>query len=213
VDGRRLISYDERDIDFDLLVTVPLNMGADFIARSGLGDELNLVHVDRETMRSTVDPHVFVLGDASDLPTSKAGSVAHFAVETFTNNFVQLVHGEPMTDRFDGHANCFVESGDGRALLLDFNYDTQPLPGQYPVPGVSPLSLLTETSGATTGASSPSAGCTGTSCCPDGRCPCPRTCPWPASTPRSENDACHHHRKPRDPRRRRGVPHRVRRVG
>jgi sulfide:quinone oxidoreductase len=49
-----------------------------------------------------------------------------------------------MSHSFDGHANCFVESGRGRALLLDFNYDTQPLTGAFPLPVVGPMSLLKE---------------------------------------------------------------------
>ncbi len=144
-DRRALVSYDEREIPFDLLVTVPVNMGADLVARSGLGDELNYVHVDRGTNQSTRYPNVFALGDAADLPTSKAGSVAHFSVEVFIENFLQHVAGLPMTGRFDGHANCYVESGGGKALLLDFNYDTQPLTGTYPVPRLGPFHLLEET--------------------------------------------------------------------
>jgi sulfide:quinone oxidoreductase len=144
VDNQTLVSYDEREIPFDLLVTVPLNMGADFVAHSGLGDELNLVPVDKHTLLSKAYPNIFALGDASDIPTSKAGSVAHFSVEVFTGNFLQHVRGEPMTGRFDGHANCFVESGDGKGLLIDFNYDTEPLPGRYPIPAVGPFSLLKE---------------------------------------------------------------------
>lgn len=144
IDGTTLVSYDEREIPFDLLVTVPLNMGADYVARSGLGNELNLVPVDRHTMLSKAHDTIFALGDANDIPTSKAGSVAHFAVDVFTGNFVQHVAGEPMTGRFDGHANCFVESGRGKALLIDFNYDTEPLPGTYPVPRVGPFRLLDE---------------------------------------------------------------------
>jgi sulfide:quinone oxidoreductase len=145
VDGTTLISYDEREIPFDLLVTVPLNMGADYVGRSGLGNELNLVPVDRRTLLATAYPNIFALGDASDIPASKAGSVAHFSVEVFADNFVRYTAGEPMSGGFDGHANCFVESGDGKALLIDFNYDTQPLPGRYPVPGIGPFSLLEET--------------------------------------------------------------------
>ena len=147
VDDERkvLVSYDEREVPFDLLVTIPLNMGADFIARSGLGDELNYVCVDKHTLRSTTHDNIFAIGDASDIPASKAGSVAHFSVEMFVDNFLQLVRGQPMTGAFDGHANCFVETGDGKALLIDFNYDTQPLPGKYPLPVVGPLSLLKET--------------------------------------------------------------------
>jgi len=147
VDNERrcIVSYDEREIPFDLLVTVPLNMGADFVARSGLGDELNYVPVDAGTFLSKASDKVFAIGDAADLPTSKAGSVAHFAVEVFVENFLHHIRGEEMPLRFDGHANCFVESGGGKALLIDFNYDVQPLPGKYPLPVVGPLSLLQET--------------------------------------------------------------------
>jgi sulfide:quinone oxidoreductase len=142
---KAIVSYDEREIPFDLLVTVPLNMGADFVARSGLGDELNYVAVDNETFLSEKFDNIFAVGDAADLPTSKAGSVAHFAIEIFTENFIQYIGGEEMTHAFDGHANCFIESGGGKGLLIDFNYDTQPLPGKYPLPGVGPFSLLGET--------------------------------------------------------------------
>lgn len=139
-----LVSYDEREVPFDLLVTVPLNMGADYVARSGLGDELNYVPVDKHTLLSTAWPNIFALGDASDIPASKAGSTAHFAVEVFAENFVHHIRGEAMPERFDGHANCFIESGGGKALLLDFNYDTEPLPGTFPLPVVGPFGLLRE---------------------------------------------------------------------
>ncbi len=142
---KTLVSYDEREIPFDLLVTVPLNMGADFIARSGLGNEVNFVPVDHHTLLSKQHDNIFALGDAADVPTSKAGSVAHFEVEIFTENFLRYIDGLEMTEKFDGHANCFVESGHGKALLLDFNYEVEPLPGKYPLPGIGPLSLLEET--------------------------------------------------------------------
>ena len=130
---------------FDLLVTVPLNMGADFVGRSGLGDELNYVPVDKHTLQSKAFENMFAVGDSSDIPTSKAGSVAHFSVEIFVANFLQLIAGKPMTGSFDGHANCFIESGDGKGLLIDFNYDTEPLTGAYPLPLAGPMALLKET--------------------------------------------------------------------
>ncbi len=147
IDAERkvLVSYDEREVPFDLLVTVPLNMGADFVARSGLGDELNYVPVDRHTQLSTKHDNIFALGDASDIPASKAGSVAHFSVEIFVANFLEHIAERSMTGAFDGHANCFVESGGDKALLIDFNYDTEPLPGAYPLPVIGPLRLLKET--------------------------------------------------------------------
>jgi sulfide:quinone oxidoreductase len=75
-DAKKIVSYDEREVEYDLLVSVPLNMGDDVIARSGLGDELNYVPVDKHTFLSTKHANVFALGDASNVPASKAGSVA-----------------------------------------------------------------------------------------------------------------------------------------
>ena len=144
-DEKKLISYDEREVEYDLLVTIPLNMGAEVIARSGLGNELNYVPVDNHNFLSKEYDNVFAIGDAADLPTSKAGSVAHFAVEVFADNFLRHVEGLPMLEQFDGHANCFIESGHGKGLLIDFNYDTEPLPGKYPLPGIGPFTLLKET--------------------------------------------------------------------
>jgi sulfide:quinone oxidoreductase len=144
LEARTLVSYDEREVPFDLLVTVPLNMGAPFVARSGLGDELNHVKVDKHTFLADGHDDIFALGDAANLPTSKAGSVAHFAVDVFVANFLRHVDGLAMTERFDGHANCFIESGDGKAMLLDFNYETEPLLGHFPLPEIGPLTLLAE---------------------------------------------------------------------
>ncbi len=143
-DQKLLVSYDEEEVNYDLLVTVPVNMGADVIARSGLGDELNHVPVDKHTFLSTKHDNIFALGDAAALPTSKAGSVAHFAVEVFVENFLRYIEGLPMLEQFDGHANCFIESGFGKGILIDFNYDVEPLPGKYPLPGIGPFSLLQE---------------------------------------------------------------------
>ena len=143
-EGRKLVSYDEREVPYDLLVTVPLNMGADLVANSGMGDELNFIPVDQYTFLSPKHDNVFVLGDAAAIPTSKAGSVAHFAVETFAENFMRYIDGLEMLPLFDGHANCFIESGFGKGLLIDFNYEVEPLPGRYPLPGVGPFTLLEE---------------------------------------------------------------------
>lgn len=139
-----MVSMDEREIPFDLLVTVPVNMGADFLARSDLGDDLNYVPVSKETFLSKKYSNIFALGDASDVPASKAGSVAHFAIDLFAENFMEHIESRPMTHNFDGHANCFIESGNGKGLLIDFNYKIEPLTGMYPLPHLGPFSLLKE---------------------------------------------------------------------
>ncbi len=141
----KIVSWDEKEVDYDLLVTVPTNMGDAAMERSGLGDELNFVATDRHTLQSKQHPNIFVLGDATDLPSSKAGSVAHFQAEVLTENILHHANAEPLASQFDGHANCFIESGYGKAFSLDFNYDVQPVEGKYPLPGIGPFSLLRET--------------------------------------------------------------------
>jgi sulfide:quinone oxidoreductase len=143
-DAKKLISFEEEEIEYDLLVTVPVNMGAEVIEQSGLGDELNHVPVDKHNFLSTKFDNIFALGDAANLPTSKAGSVAHFAVEVFVENFLRHIDGLSMPHKFDGHANCYIESGFGKGILIDFNYDVEPLPGKFPLPGIGPFSLLQE---------------------------------------------------------------------
>ena len=143
---KKLVAWDDTEVGYDLLVSVPTNMGDACIERSGLGNELNFVPTDKETLLADGLENVFVIGDATNLPSSKAGSVAHFQSEILFENFLEHIEGRPMTARFDGHANCFIESGFGKGLLIDFNYLTEPLPGEFPLPGVGPFSLLKESS-------------------------------------------------------------------
>ena len=119
-------------------------MGDAVMERSGMGDELNYVPTDKHTLAALDHADVFVLGDATNLPSSKAGSVAHFQAEVLTENVLRQIEGQSLLPDFDGHANCFIESGFGKALLIDFNYETEPLPGKFPLPGVGPFTLLEE---------------------------------------------------------------------
>ncbi|MGC8595689.1 MAG: type III sulfide quinone reductase, selenoprotein subtype [Candidatus Kryptoniota bacterium] len=141
----KIISYDGREVSYDLLVTIPTNMGSEVIARSGLGDEMNYVPTDPKTLQSKSYENIFVIGDAADLPTSKAGLVAHFESEVLLENFLRVAEGRKPVPKFDGHANCFIESGFGKGILIDFNYEVEPLPGKFPLPGIGPFSLLQET--------------------------------------------------------------------
>jgi sulfide:quinone oxidoreductase len=142
--GGTLTSYDGRIVPFDLLVSVPLHGGAAYVGRSpGLGDALDFVLTDPGTLQARAKPNVFALGDATDLPASKAGSVTHFEGEILERNIMSFLAGEPLEAGFDGHANCFVETGFHKALLIDFNYETEPLPGRFPT-ALGPLPLLQE---------------------------------------------------------------------
>lgn len=138
--GGKLVGYDGRELQFDLAVVVPLHCGAAYVGRSeGLGDDLNFVPTDQHTLQSKARPNVFAIGDATNVPASKAGSVTHFEGEVLVDNIIRYLAGEPLAEGYDGHANCFIETGFGKALLIDFNYDTEPLPGHFPAAVGMPL--------------------------------------------------------------------------
>ena len=132
------------EIPFDCLVTIPLHSGDQVIQDTGLGDEFGFVRADKHTLQSTVKENVFVLGDAGNFPTSKAGSVVHFQADILTENLMCYIEKRPFTGKFDGHSNCYIETGHGKGALIDFNYETEPLAGHFPFPGVGPFSLLKE---------------------------------------------------------------------
>lgn len=143
-DRKVLVSYDEKEVPFDLLVSVPVNKGDQMVEESNLGDEdgLNFIPTDKNTLQSKAHKNIFVIGDATNVPASKAGSVAHFEAEILTENILNYIHDEPFEGSFDGHSNCFIETGYGKATLIDFNYTTEPLPGKFPFAVVGPMDLL-----------------------------------------------------------------------
>ena len=142
---KKIVSYDGLEVKFDVLTIVPVNTGDEAIERSGMGDDLGFIPTDKHTLRSEKHENIFVLGDASNIPTSKAGSVVHFAAEILFENLMSAIEGRELLAKFDGHANCYIETGFGKGSLIDFNYDTEPLPGTYPLPGIGPFGLLKNT--------------------------------------------------------------------
>jgi sulfide:quinone oxidoreductase len=138
--GGKLVGYDGREVPFDLAVVIPLHSGAAYVGRSeGLGDDLNFVPTDKRTLQTAAKPNVFAIGDATNVPASKAGSVTHFEGEVLVENIIRFIDGKELEATFDGHANCFIETGFGKALLIDFNYETEPLPGHFPTAVGMPL--------------------------------------------------------------------------
>ncbi len=143
-DARILTSWDERELAYDLLVTVPTHMGAPFVEASGLGNEQAFVPTEPHSLFAKGHDNILVLGDATDLQSSKAGSVAHFQSEVIVENVLRTLRGDSPVEEFDGHSTCFIESGFGKALPIDFNYETEPLPGKFPLPWLGPMTLLEE---------------------------------------------------------------------
>ncbi len=131
--GGRLISYDEREVPFDLAVVIPAHNGAPYVTRSpGLGDVLGFVEADEHTLQAKAAANIFVLGDAASIPISKAGSVTHFEGEILVENIRCFLEGRTLSASFDGHSNCFIETGFSKAMLIDFNYEVEPETGHYP---------------------------------------------------------------------------------
>jgi sulfide:quinone oxidoreductase len=143
-ENNKIVDYIDKEVPYDLLVTVPTNMGDEVIERSGLGDDLNFVPTHHNTLQSLNNENIFVIGDATNVPASKAGSVAHFQAETLTDNILLYINGKPLKEEFDGHANCFIETGNNKALLIDFNYEQEPVTGTFPFAVIGPLKLLKE---------------------------------------------------------------------
>ncbi len=145
-DEKTIESYKGDKIGYDLLVSIPPNFGAKFIGDSGLGDPMCYVDTDQNTLKAKNFDNVYVIGDATNVPTSKAGAVAHYESDTVVENLLREMDGKEARPNFDGHATCFICSGFEKALLIDFNYEVEPLPGKFPFPGLGPFNLLGESS-------------------------------------------------------------------
>lgn len=143
-ENKKILDFGGKEIPFDCLVTIPLHTGDAVISKSGLGDEFGFVKADKATLQSSLYQNVFVIGDAGNFPSSKAGSVAHFQADILEQNIKSFIKNESLSAKFDGHSNCYIETGFGKGILIDFNYATEPLPGTYPVPVVGPFTLLKE---------------------------------------------------------------------
>jgi sulfide:quinone oxidoreductase len=141
----KILDFGGREVPFDCLVSIPLHIGDPVISKSGLGDDFGFVKADKNTLQSVLFKNIFVLGDAGNFPSSKAGSVAHFQADVLERNIVSFIENRPLTASFDGHSNCYIETGFGKGILIDFNYTTEPLPGTYPLPLLGPFSLLKQT--------------------------------------------------------------------
>jgi sulfide:quinone oxidoreductase len=145
VTDRAMYCPDGQEVPFDLMVTIPPHEGSELIEDAGLGDGLGFGRTDKQTLKSSVAERVFLVGDNTNVPTSKAGSVAHFQADVVVHNILREIGGKEADPCADGHANCFIETGHGKAVLIDFNYDIQPVPGKFPMPIIGPMTLLKET--------------------------------------------------------------------
>jgi len=129
VDGKAKVLRSEEgsEAKFDLLVAIPPHRGMEVIEKNGLGQN-GWIPTHRQRLNMEGRENVFVLGDTTNLPISKAGSTAHFEAETLGENIAALVKMGTVTRDYDGKVFCFIEAGKNRATYAMFNYTNPPEP-------------------------------------------------------------------------------------
>jgi sulfide:quinone oxidoreductase len=130
--GKRVISLEGEELPYDLLILVPPHKGQQFLMDSGLAPAPGgWLPTDRHTLLVGGRPNVYALGDATDLPLSKAGSTAHFEAPVVAERIVAAIEGRAPAGKhadYEGKVMCFFEIGDGKGTLLQFDYDHPPKP-------------------------------------------------------------------------------------
>ena len=132
-------------VSFDTLVIVPSTIGDNVISESGMDDGIGYVPTHHNTLKALKHDSIYVIGDATNVPTSKAGSVAHYEADVVVFNIMSEIHGVKPEEIYDGHSTCFIVYSKGTSSLIDFNYKIEPLHGKFPAPKFGPFSLLKET--------------------------------------------------------------------
>jgi len=131
-DRRVVESLEGEELPYDLLILVPPHRGQAFLIDSGLAPAPGgWLPTDRHTLLVGGRPDVYALGDATDLPLSKAGSTAHFEAPVVTERIVAAIEGREPSGKhaaYQGRVMCFFEIGDGKGTLLRFDYDHPPKP-------------------------------------------------------------------------------------
>ena len=129
-----VISEEGSEEKFDLLVTVPAHKGMQVIEDAGMG-AAGFIPTDRQRLNMEGRENVFVIGDTTNLPISKAGSTAHFEAEALAENIASMVSIGTATRDYDGKVFCFIEAGEGKATYAMFNYQNPPDPKE-PTAGI-----------------------------------------------------------------------------
>ncbi len=126
--AKTITSEEGVTLPYDLLITIPSHSGAQVISDSGLGNG-GWVPTHRETLLRDGSTDVFVVGDTTNIPISKAGSTAHFEADTIVDNLTSLIKEGRWARNYDGKVFCFVETGLNAGTYVWFNYTTPPNPG------------------------------------------------------------------------------------
>lgn len=120
--------------EFDLLVLVPPHGGQSLIEASGLGGPGGWIPTDPATLQHRAHERIFAIGDGTDLPISKSGSTAHFEAPVVASRIASLIQGTAPRTSYGGQVMCFLETGNGKATVLRFDFEHPPTP---PAPSIA----------------------------------------------------------------------------
>jgi sulfide:quinone oxidoreductase len=123
---KKIYSLEGESFDYDLLVAIPPHRGADVVIASGIGDTDGYVPTERGTMRVKGQQGVYAIGDATDIPISKSGVVAHLQSVVVAHNIVSEVRGANDILEYNGRINCPMEVGQRRAIFVSATYTSPP---------------------------------------------------------------------------------------
>jgi sulfide:quinone oxidoreductase len=125
---KRVYSLEGDEIPYDLLISVPPHRGTRVVRDSGIGDQDGYIPTERRNLRITGHDDAFAIGDATDIPVSKSGVVAHLEAKVVANNLIAEVDGEPVEYEYNGRINCPMELGHRRAIFVSATYESPPSP-------------------------------------------------------------------------------------
>lgn len=123
---KKLVSLEGEELDYDLLILIPPHKGQKVNTTSGLAGDFGYIDVDRNKLTYADYDNVFVIGDATNLPISKAGSAAHYEAEYLSKKIASETSGCPRPDDYNGEVSCFTVTGEGRGMTLHFYYGVPP---------------------------------------------------------------------------------------
>lgn len=119
--------------EFDLLAYVPPHQAPQVVIDAGLTGKATWVPVNRDTLETSF-PAVYAIGDVTGImlsmgkPLPKAGVFAHGEAKVVASNLIHEITGKGAPKTFNGHGECFIETGDGKAGLGRGNFYAEPTP-------------------------------------------------------------------------------------
>ncbi|MFQ6106608.1 MAG: hypothetical protein ACE5QF_03345 [Thermoplasmata archaeon] len=125
---KEVSSLEGETVGYDLLIVIPPHSGADVIINSDLGDKGGWIPTDRHSLLAKGHDDIYVVGDATDIPISKADATAHYEGQVVGDNIAARLKGQPPPDNYDGKVTCFCDAGFHRGIMMTFDYENPPVP-------------------------------------------------------------------------------------